>query len=247
MAPDLLSEFTISTKVGFFPGDDRRATHHLAPELIHQGVKEVVDDLGVVPSVVLLHNPEESLVNLPAERAYDRLSAACAALAEAKASGLCGEWGISSWSPRPVLAALTHAAPATVPRPDVVMVRAGLLVRADVLDEADQLFDVLKVPLAGRWGMSPYGGFVSDSIWTEVNARAMLAGAPSCSQHQAAFRAAYELPAVQRIAVGTNNPEHLRELATASVFDVNREYVSAYRTLLRDSAQIPHSGANEIG
>jgi pyridoxine 4-dehydrogenase len=87
--------------------------------------------------VVLLHNPEQSLIDLPTTRAYNRLSAACAALAEAKAAGLCGEWGISSWSPRPVLEALAQATPATVPRPDVVMVRVGLLVRADVLDEAD--------------------------------------------------------------------------------------------------------------
>lgn len=247
MAPDLLPEFTISTKVGFFPGDRGRTSHQLTPELILHGVKTTVDDLGVVPSVVLLHNPEQSLIDLPTTHAYNRLSAACAALAEAKAAGLCGEWGISSWSPRPVLKALAQATPATVPRPDVVMVRAGLLVRADVLDEGDRLFQVLKVPRTGRWGMSPYGGIASDSVWTEINARAMLDGAPSCTPHQAAFRVAYELPAVHRVAVGTDNPEHLRELATATTFKVNHEQVSVYRTLLRDSAQVPHGVTEEIG
>lgn len=245
--PDLLSEFTISTKVGYVPDGRGRATHDLTPEVIHRGVKETADDLGVVPSVVLLHNPEASLMDLPAEHAFDRLSAACDALAKAKASGLCGEWGISSWSPRPVLAALTQATPATIPRPDVVMVRAGLLVRADVLDEADRLFDVLKVPLSGRWGMSPYGGVASDAIWTKVNALAMLDGAPSSTPHQAAFRVAYELPAVQRVAVGTNDPDHLRQLATAATFEVNHDHVSVYRKLLQDSAQVPPEVTEEIG
>lgn len=247
MASDLLPEFTISTKVGFFLGDRGRSSHQLTPELILQGVKAAVDDLGVIPSVVLLHNPEQSLINLPSERAYARLSAACAALVEAKASGLCGGWGISSWNPGPVLAALTQATPATIPRPDVVMVRVGLLVRADVLDEADRLFEVLKVPPAGRWGMSPYGGVASDAVWTEINARTMLDGAKSCTPHQAAFRVAYELPAVQRVAVGTDNPAHLRELATATTFEVNHEQISRYRILLRDSAQVPHGVTKEIG
>lgn len=244
MASDLLPEFTISTKVGFFPREGQRAAHYLTPELLCSSAERAVDDLGVVPSVMLLHNPEESLTDLPAVQASDRLGAACAVLAEAKAAGLCGGWGISSWNPRPVLAALAEATPA-VPRPDVVMTRAGLLVSADLLDQAGQLFDLLNVQLAGRWGMSPYGGNARDPIWTEINARTMLDGEPLCSQHQAAFRLAYELPNIQRVAVSTNNPMHLRALVAATTFQVDHERLSTYRALLRETAQT--ESAIEIG
>lgn len=245
MARDLLPEFMISTKVGFFPQGGQRAAHHLTPGLLRTGIEQAVDELGVVPSVMLLHNPEESLALLPVEQSYDHLSAACEVFAEAKAAGLCREWGISLWAPGPVLAALTRVPLSAVPRPDVVMVRAGLLARAEALDQADQLFEVMNVPLSGRWGMSPYGGHASDALWNEVNARTLLDGAPPCNQYQAAFRLAYELPVVQRVAVGTNNPEHLRELVTSTAFPVRDETISTYRTLLRANAR--QKPAIEIG
>jgi aryl-alcohol dehydrogenase-like predicted oxidoreductase len=235
----------ISTKVGFFPQGGQRAAHRLTPELLRAGIEQTVDELGVVPSVMLLHNPEESLAILPAEQSYDHLSAACEIFAEAKAAGLCREWGISSWAPGPVLTALMGVHLSAVPRPDVVMVRAGLLARADVLDQADQLFEVMEVPLSGRWGMSPYGGHASDALWNEINARTLLEGTPLCNQYQAAFRLAYELPVVQRVAVGTNNLEHLRELVTATAYPVRDETISTYRTLLRANAR--QKPTSEIG
>jgi aryl-alcohol dehydrogenase-like predicted oxidoreductase len=243
----LLPEFRISTKIGFFPGEGQRAAHHLTPELLRYGAELAVDDLGTVPAVMLLHNPEASLSVLAASEAYDRFSAACAVLAEAKSAGLCGEWGISSWNPAPVLAALAVGKSIAVPRPDVVMVRAGMLVSADALDCAEELFEVLNVPFTGRWGMSPFGGYGHDPIWNEVNARTILGGNPLCSQHQAAFRLAYELPAVQRVAVGTTNPIHLRDLIMATTLHVDRERLSSYRTLLREYAQKGRESALEIG
>jgi aryl-alcohol dehydrogenase-like predicted oxidoreductase len=245
VAADLLPEFTISTKVGFFPGDDRRTVHQLTPEQLRSAIKQTVDDLGTAPAVMLLHNPEASLAGLSAESTCDQLSAACAVLAEAKTAGLCGEWGISSWHPGPVLAALADVPSAAVPQPDVVMVRTGFLVPAATLDQADQLFEVMNVPLTGRWGMSPYGGHATDSIWDEIDMRTMLEERPSCSQYQAAFRLAYELPAVQRVAVGTNNLEHLRALVAAATFRVDHATMSSYRTLLRANAQA--KAATEIG
>lgn len=245
--PDLLPEFTISTKIGFFPGEGQRTAHHLTPELLRYGAELTVEDLGTVPAVMLLHNPEESLSALPASEAYDRLSAACAELAEAKSAGLCGEWGISSWNPAPVLAALAADEGVAVPRPDVVMVRAGMLVSADALDFAEELFGLLNVPFAGRWGMSPFGGHARDPIWNEINARTILDGQPRCNQHQAAFRLAYALPTVQRVAVGADNPNHLRDLITATTLDVDRERLSTYRTLLREYAQKRREAVLEIG
>lgn len=247
LAPDLLPEFTISTKIGFFPGEGHRTVHHLTPELLRYGAELTVKDLGTVPAVMLLHNPEESLSSLAPSEAYDRLGAACAVLAEAKSAGLCGAWGISSWNPAPVLAALKADEGTAAPRPDVVMVRAGMLVSADALDRAEELFQVLNVPLAGRWGMSPFGGYAQDPIWSEINPRTVLEGRPMCTQHQAAFRLAYELPNVQRVAVGTDNPIHLRELLVATTLHVDRERLSTYRTLLRESASKRRESELEIG
>jgi pyridoxine 4-dehydrogenase len=245
VARDLLPEFMISTKAGFFPQGGQRAAHSFTPDLLRAGIERAVDELGVVPSVMLLHNPEESLAILPAGRSYDDLSAACEVFAEAKAAGLCREWGISSWSPGPVLTALVGVPLSAVPRPDVVMVRAGLLASAMHSTKRISCFEVMNVPLSGRWGMSPYGGHASDALWNEINARTLLDGTPPCNQYQAAFRFAYDLPVVQRVAVGTNNLEHLRELVTTTAFPVGDETISTYRTLLRTNAR--QKPALEIG
>ncbi len=59
-AGDLLSEFMISTKVGFFPGD-REPEHSLDPVRLRRAIHQSVQDLGIQPDVVLLHNPERTL------------------------------------------------------------------------------------------------------------------------------------------------------------------------------------------
>jgi pyridoxine 4-dehydrogenase len=115
-----------------------------------------VDDLGVEPTTILLHNPEVSLMGLDPVEAFERLQAACALLEEMPAAGLCGQWGWSTWNSGPILAAL-GAAHGPFPAPAVVMVRAGLLVDPDGLDDAERLFTLLGVPAEGRWGMSPFG------------------------------------------------------------------------------------------
>lgn len=65
-AGDLLSEFTISTKVGFFPSS-RGPEHSLDPVRLRQAVHESAQDLGAQPDVVLLHNPEQTLAELALE------------------------------------------------------------------------------------------------------------------------------------------------------------------------------------
>jgi len=47
-----------------------------------------------------------------------------------------------------------------------------------------------------------------------VDLHTFLAADQECSTRQAAFRLAYELPCVARVAVGTSNPAHLRELVS---------------------------------
>ncbi|MEV7796884.1 hypothetical protein AB0O68_33730 [Streptomyces sp. NPDC087512] len=65
---------------------------------------------------------------------------------------------------------------------------------------------------------------------------------PTCSRQQAtpvqaAFRAAYHLPPVNAVAVGTDDPDHLRELTKAQSFAVDEEAVGHYRSLLRNRRQ----------
>ena len=113
-AGDLLDEFDLSTKVGFF-----RDGHNLEPTRLRIAVEESAEHLGRRPNTVLLHNPETSPAGF---------TAACEALAAMREAGLFERWGISSWDPRLLL-----YRPYRGPRPDVLMVRAGLMVPTAVL------------------------------------------------------------------------------------------------------------------
>ncbi|MGH3686881.1 MAG: aldo/keto reductase [Pseudonocardiaceae bacterium] len=198
-AGDLLAEFTISTKVGFFPGT-AGAEHSLDPRRLRRAVEESAEDLYREPDVVLLHNPERTLAALTPDAGRDCLAAASTTLHEASTAGLCGSWGISSWDPRPLLAVATSDADTTIPVPDVLMTRAGLLVSADILDAADALTAWWGLDVSTRWGMSPFAGHAADPVWAAVNIGAFLDSDQQCSHLQAAFRVAYELPPVSRIA-----------------------------------------------
>jgi aryl-alcohol dehydrogenase-like predicted oxidoreductase len=54
---------------------------------------------------------------------------------------------------------------------------------------------------------------------------------------QAAFRAAYHLPPVATVAVGSDDAEHLRELVDALHLNANEATVRQYRKLLRDHSR----------
>lgn len=58
----------------------------------------------------------------------------------------------------------------------------------------------------------------------------------ACAALEAAFRAAYWLPRVGRMAVGTDNPSHLRELVNALRYEADSTSVSTYRQLLLERA-----------
>ncbi|MBL7618611.1 aldo/keto reductase [Frankia sp. AgB1.8] len=230
-AADLLSEFTVSTKVGFFRAAGG-VEHSLDPGRLRRAVAEAVDELGRVPDVVLLHSPERSLSgDLAAD--YDRFAAACAVLADAVAAGLCGSWGISCWDSRPLARLLTAGEGlGASPRPDVLMVRSGLAVGADGLDAAEQAAALLGVPPAGRWGMSPFAGDAANPAWQRINPGAFLRPGQQAATLPAVFRLAFELPQVARVAVGSTSSAHLRALATATELDVDAAQIARYRQLL---------------
>ncbi len=161
------------------------------------------------------------------------LAAACAALADAVAEGLCEGWGIASWNPRPLLPLLGPGHP---PGPAALMTRCGLLVDAATLSVIDELADALGVGPSGRWGMSPFGGDTTLDVWRTFDARTMLRGAPDVPALHTAFRVAYELPTVSHIAVGTSSARHLRELVGAAGLPVDPETVSRYRELIAERA-----------
>jgi pyridoxine 4-dehydrogenase len=230
-ASDLLGEFTISTKVGFFPGG-RGSEHCLDPARLRQAVHQSVQDLGIQPDVVLLHNPERTLAELTQEQGRDRWAAACTTLNSMATAGWCRSWGIACWDPRPVLTVLDRALPA----PALVMVRAGLLVRPEILDASERLTTWLELDPHARWGMSPYGGQATHSIWDEVDARQFLQAGQDCSPTSAVFRVTYELPHVNRVAVSTSSAEHLAELVAATALNTDDNRIAQYRALLRTKA-----------
>jgi len=217
VAGDLLPKFSVSTKVGYFPGE-----HSLAPARLHAAVERAAKDLGREPEVVFLHNPEHSRPGAEA------LARACAVLADAARAGLCGRWGISSWDPRPLVNF-------DAPRPDVLMIRAGLLVGADVLEAAEAL--VRRWSPVHVWGMSPFGGSTTEAAWEKFDPRIFLRDSESVTPVQAVYRSAFRLPPVDAVAVGTDNSDHLRELADALAYEVDDQVVREYRRLLRARRQ----------
>ncbi|MER6129832.1 aldo/keto reductase [Streptomyces sp. NPDC001795] len=227
-ARDLLPKFSLSTKVGYFPGPDS-AEHSLNPVRLQAAVEQAIRDLGREPDLVFLHNPEHSLQGAPPQN-RDVLAQACAALDAAAAQGLCGAWGVASWEPSP----LSSLIDTTAPRPSVLMVRAGLLVGTRTLDATDGLAKAWSLSDSAVWGMSPFGGSTRAPVWERVDPRVFLRSRSGFSRAQAAFRAAYHLPHVSAVAVGTDEPTHLGELTDALAGEVDERAVHEYRSLLRD-------------
>lgn len=146
--------------------------------------------------------------------------------------GLCGGWGISSWDP----VALPDLIDGTMPRPAVLMIRSGLAVGTVTLDAAETLADRWKPD--ALWGMSPFGGDTGDPMWEAFDPRIFLrAPNTGTSRLQAAFRVAYHLPPVDAVAVGADEPAHLRELLDALPGRIDSATVHRYRSLLRERAR----------
>lgn len=227
VAGDLLPQLAVSTKVGFFPRPGH-AEHSLVPSRLLGALTQTNRDLGRPPDLVFLHNPERSLRG-PADQAREALAQACQAMDEASQMGLCRSWGVASWDPSALTGLIDDAAPG----PSVLMVRAGLLVDIGTLDAAEA--PAARWSPSAVWGMSPFGGDADAPVWDMVDPRIFL-HEPSAevSRVQAAFRTAYDLPAVDTVAVGTDDPSHLRELFHALPQETDRAVLLRYRLLLRE-------------
>ncbi len=159
---------------------------------LREAIDESATALGVVPEVVFLHNPERALPSTDPAAELDRLAAACQALDEATTAGLCRSWGFSSWDTRPLAAALPDTTAAVgIPVPRVLMVRAGLLVTAEVLDAGEHLADLFGLPAGARWGMSPFGGNTAHPVWDTVDPRKFLTSHQNTTVAQAVLRVAF--------------------------------------------------------
>nr|WP_324789788.1 aldo/keto reductase [Streptomyces sp. H51] len=227
-AGDLLPKFTVSTKVGYFPGPDG-AEHSLDPVRLQRAVERAAMNLGREPDLVFLHNPEHSLREATLHD-RDALAQACTAMDAAAANGLCAAWGVASWDPSPLLSLIDQ----TAPRPSVLMVRAGLLVGAGTLDATDALTKAWDLYDGGVWGMSPFGGSTTAPVWDRIDPRVFVRDSTRLSRVQAAFRTAYHLPEVESVAVGTDDLAHLSELVGALAGEVEKRTIQEYRRLLRD-------------
>ncbi len=201
VAGDLLDDFELSTKVGFFP--DR---HDLDPLRLREAVEESADHLGRRPDTLLLHNPETSPAGF---------RAACETMVDLRDSGWC-------------------SSPYLGPRPDVLMVRAGLMVPWASLDAVEALTASMRP--RERWGMAPFGHNTRAPVWTTLDTSAFLAPGRSVPTVEAALAIAFSLPRVARIAVGTTNPDHLEQLQGTRQLEADEIVVGRYRDLLRRKA-----------
>lgn len=232
-AGDVLPHFAVSTKVGFFPVGTG-TEHSLDSARLRDAVWRAVDDLGIRPAVIFLHNPEQSLSGRAPGEAADVLRAACWVLAELAAFGLCDRWGVATWQPAGLIPALAPCADR--PQPDLVMTRAGLTLDAATLNAAEKLATLLRVSPANRWGMSPFAGSTAETAWRTTNLTPFLEAGQPHTPLQVACRLAYELPHVSHLAVGTDNPAHLRELVAATELAVAAPAVDRYRQLIAPAA-----------
>lgn len=164
------------------------SVHSLDPDRLRAALEGAVRDLRREPDLVLLHNPEHSLAEASERLAPNLLSNACSVLVDATARGLCGSWGISSWDPR----SLIELGNRQFPRPDVLMLRAGLLVGAEILHAVEELASRFAPP--DVWGMSPFAGSTSDPVWARFDPRLFLRAPARVNRAQAAFRVAFHLP-----------------------------------------------------
>lgn len=227
VAGDLLGEFTISTKVGYFPHG-----HGLDPERLRQAVEQSAADLGHPPDLVFLHNPERTLTHLAPSEGSDALGAAIGVLTDAKAQGLTKGWGISSWRAAALAPyAATLLATGWRPAVDALMTRCGLTVSPSALEAAEHLAGLLGVSGTSWWGMAPFGGDTGAVGWPPAHT---FAPGRRCSPVQAAFAAAYHLPKVAAVAVRADQPHHLSELLAAARLSIDQGRVAAYRALLAD-------------
>lgn len=184
-------------------------------------IEQTASDLGRVPDTILLHNPECS---------PQAFQLACGVMNGVRDAGLCRAWGLSTWDPRPLVDVANDAAP------DVLMVRAGLAVPAPVLDAAEQLATALRTK--HLWGMAPFGGNTADAIWSTVDTSLFLRPGQHATRLGAALAAAFEVSAVERIAVGTSQADHLADLVTACELATDPEAIARYRTLLSRAASV---------
>ncbi len=223
------------------PGKPAGREHSLDPTRLRSALERSADDLGRTPDVVFLHNPERTLrAAADPARGRDLFLAAAGALVEAARSGLCGAWGVSTWDAQPLVDALRADGAVAPPRPGHLMHRVGVLVGPEALTAADALADLLGVDVGGRWGMSPFGGDTRQPFWEDLRVTSLLGSPPPAgvSTARAAFRLAYELPPVTRVAVSTSDPAHLAELADAANLDVDHARVARYRALLESRQRL---------
>ncbi|MGH3994032.1 MAG: hypothetical protein ACRDSN_16425 [Pseudonocardiaceae bacterium] len=84
------------------------------------------------------------------------------------------------------------------------------------------------------WGVACWdGGQATHPVWDVVDARQFLQEGQDCSPIPAAFRVAYELPQISRVAVSTSRSKHLAELVAATALDADDLRIARYRALLR--------------
>ncbi|MBL7495966.1 aldo/keto reductase [Frankia sp. CNm7] len=235
LAPDLLGEFYLSTKVGFFPAPGGPAEHSLEPARLRDALRLTADTLGRVPDLVFLHNPERAVREAGLDRGRDLFLAAAATMDEEARAGTTRAWGVSTWDARPLALALSAVgATGAAPRPARLMHRSGVLVSPGVLAATDEIAGLLRVDAADRWGMSPFGGDTRPPFWEKLRLTPLLGSPPPAGvdTFQAAFRLAYELPPVTRVAVSANDPGHLDRLLDAVRLPVDPARVDQYRDLL---------------
>jgi pyridoxine 4-dehydrogenase len=232
IAGDLLPKFFLSTKIGFFPSTSSEPEHSLDPVRLRESIEATVERLGRPPDVVFLHNPERSMANVETACGWAILTDAAAVLTDAVDENLCASWGISTWDPGPLLAVARSATDAWALNPSHLMHRSGLLTGTRIMDSTDELADILRIGVSARWGISPFGGDSSANFWRQLRLDSLFVKPTAATIPQMAFRLAFELPYVDRVAVSLGTVGHLHDLVAAVGLEVDDRKIARYRDLL---------------
>lgn len=231
----------ISTKVGYFDQTSREqgsTSHHSIDErLLLEAAAVINSDLGTVPDVIFIHNPEEAHLSgqMSLEDLHKKIARVGMALIK---EGLAKEWGVATWVGLQhgirMDTVTAHCEKSTL-APGHLMLPLGLgwLRSVRALLEADLHGTCSPFASCTIHASSPFtGGILCDSRdLTAVNRALNLAPDHAITRTSLSLIAA--LPRVKRVCFSTTNNEHARENVEALSQPLSRPMVERLLTAVK--------------
>jgi aryl-alcohol dehydrogenase-like predicted oxidoreductase len=226
------SRVRVSTKAGFISEADRPAVvaagvltaaeategHSLKPDYLRWQIARSRRQLGRMPDLVFLHNPEH---HCPPEQVNKQLYTAFTVLEEACADGQLHAYGVATWSgfssalfDIPTLLGAAFRAGGAAHRLRAVQLPLSIVRLAPIahaLEGRGVLADARAAGLAVFASAPLHGGQVPELFTPEL----IDLIAPGSTPAQAALTVVGSAPGVRRVLISTGNQEHWQQAVTA--------------------------------